>query len=136
MRAVDDAVHGSRGLLLRVKRLATHLGLSDQSITYRHLRPRAKRPIDDSLVFLMIGRAGADGQMRLTPLLKCFDIRWSRQGSDGLFSAMEKVTNELAQGVGAKPFFALDKLAAEWLRHCASARRLPDGRRSEAGCRG
>ncbi len=108
VRAVDDAVHGWRGLLLRVKRLATHLGLSDQSITYRHLRPRAKRPIDDSLVFLMIGRAAADGQMRLTPLLKCFDIRWSRQGSDGLFAAMEKVTDELAQGVGANPFFALD----------------------------
>jgi cholesterol oxidase len=108
VRAVDDAVLGWRGLLLRAKRLATHLGLSDQSITYRHLRPRAKRPIDDSLVFLMIGRAAADGQMRLTPLLKCFDIRWSRQGSDGLFAAMEKVTDELAQGVGAKPFFALD----------------------------
>lgn len=108
VRAVDDAVHGWRGLLLRVKRLATHLGLSDQSITYRHLRPRAERPIDDSLVFLMIGRAAADGQMRLTPLLKCFDIRWSRQGSDALFAAMEKVTDELAQGVGAKSFFALD----------------------------
>jgi cholesterol oxidase len=108
VRAVDDAVHGWRGLLLRVKRLATHLGLSDQSITYRHLRPRATRPIDDSLVFLMIGRAAADGQMRLTPLLKCFDIRWSRQGSDALFAAMEKVTDELARGVGAKPFFALD----------------------------
>lgn len=108
VRAVDDVVHGWRGLLLRVKRLATHLGLSDQSITYRHLRPRAKRPIDDSLVFLMIGRAAADGQMRLTPLLKCFDIRWSRQGSDSMFAAMEKVTDELARGVGAKPFFALD----------------------------
>ncbi len=108
VRAVDDAVHGWRGLLLRVKRLATHLGLSDQSITYRHLRPRTKRPIDDSLVFLMIGRAAADGQMRLTPLLRRFDIRWSRQGSDGLFAAMEKVTDELARGVGANPFFALD----------------------------
>jgi cholesterol oxidase len=108
VRAVDDAVHGWRGLLLRVKRLATHLGLSDQSIAYRHLRPRTTRPIDESLVFLMIGRAAADGQMRLTPLLKCFDIRWSRQGSDTLFAAMEKVTDELARGVGAKPFFALD----------------------------
>ncbi len=93
VRAVDDAVSGWRGLLLRVKRLATHFGLSDQQITYRHLRPSTKRPIDDSLVFLMIGRAAADGQMRLTPLLKCFDIRWSRQGSEALFAAMEKVTD-------------------------------------------
>jgi cholesterol oxidase len=108
VRAVDDTVRGWRGLLLRAKHLAARLGLSDQSITYRHLRPRVTRPIDDSLVFLMIGRAAADGQMRLTPLFKCFDIRWSRHGSDTLFAAMENVTNELAHGVGAKPFFALD----------------------------
>jgi cholesterol oxidase len=108
VRAVDDALGGWRALWLRAKRLATHFGLSDQPIAYRHLRPRTSRPIDDSLVFLMIGRAAADGQMRLTPLFKCFDIRWSRQGSDEMFAAMEKVTNELAEGVGAKPFFALD----------------------------
>jgi cholesterol oxidase len=108
VRAVDDAVRGWRGLLLRLKRLAAVLGLSDQPLAYRHLRPRVKRPIDDSLVFLMIGRAASDGQMRLTPLFKSFDIRWSRKGSDALFAAMESVTNELARGVGAKPFFALD----------------------------
>jgi cholesterol oxidase len=103
-----DAIHGWRALLLRAKRLAARLGLSDQSVTHRHLRPRPKRPIDDSLVFLMIGRDAADGQMRLTPLLKRFDIRWSRQGSEPLFAAMKQVTDELARGVGAEPFFALD----------------------------
>jgi cholesterol oxidase len=108
VRALDDAIHGWRSLLLRVKRLAARLGLADQSITYRHMRPRTERPIDDSLVFLMIGRDAADGQMRLTPLLKRFDIRWSRQGSETLFAAMKQVTDELARGVGAKPFFALD----------------------------
>jgi cholesterol oxidase len=108
VRAVDDAVRGWRGVWLRIKRLAAVLGLGDQPLAYRHLRPRVRRPIDDSLVFLMIGRAASDGQMRLTPLFKCFDIRWSRNGSDALFAAMEKVTGELARGVGAKPFFALD----------------------------
>jgi cholesterol oxidase len=103
-----DAIHGWRRLLLSVKRIATLLGLTDQSITHRHLRPRPKRPIADSLVFLMIGRDAADGQMRLTPLFKCFDIRWSRQGSEGLFTAMREVTDRLARGVGAEPFFALD----------------------------
>ena len=108
VRALDDAVHGWRGLLLRAKRLATRVGLSDQPITHRHLRPQSSRPVKDSLVFLMIGRDAADGQMRLTPLLKRFDIRWSRQGSETLFEAMKKVTDQLARGVGAEPFFALD----------------------------
>jgi cholesterol oxidase len=108
VRAVDR-IHGWRTLLLRAKRLAAHLGFSDQHITHRHLRPLPpERPIDDSLVFLMIGRDAADGQMRLTPLLKCFDIRWSRRGSETLFTAMKQVAYELARGVGAEPFFALD----------------------------
>ncbi len=108
VRAVDR-IHGWRTLLLRAKRLAAHLGFSDQHITHRHLRPLPpERPIDDSLVFLMIGRDAADGQMRLTPLLKCFDIRWSRRGSETLFAAMKQVTYDLARSVGAEPFFALD----------------------------
>jgi cholesterol oxidase len=100
--------YGWRGMLLRVKRLAALLGLGDQQITHRHLRPRLERPIDDSLVFLMIGRDAADGQMRLTPLFKRFDIRWSTNRSQGLFTAMKHVVDQLASAVGAEPFFALD----------------------------
>jgi cholesterol oxidase len=107
VRAVD-AIHGWRGLLLRAKRWTARLGASDQPISSRHLRPRPKRPIGDSLVFLMLGRDAADGQMRLTPLLKRFDIRWSRRGSEPLFAAMRDVSERLARGVGAEPFFALD----------------------------
>jgi cholesterol oxidase len=108
VRAVEK-IHGWRTMLLRAKRLATWLGLSDQQITHRHLRPPPpRRPIDDSLVFLMLGRDAADGQMRLTPLLKRFDIRWSRDRSEPLFAAMRKVTGELGRGVGGEPFFALD----------------------------
>jgi hypothetical protein len=54
VRFVDDVHYGWRGLLLRVKRLATRLGLGDQPLAHRHVRPRSSRPIDDSLVFLMI----------------------------------------------------------------------------------
>lgn len=104
-----DSIHGWRRVLLHLKRLAAQLGLTDQSITRRHLRPQPpRRPIDDSLVFLMIGRDAADGRMRLTPLFRCFDIRWSTRASAGLFAAMREATRELADGVHAEPFFALD----------------------------
>ncbi len=104
-----DTLHGWRRLLLRGERLLAALGLSDRSITHRHLRAQPPpRPIDDSLVFLMLGREAAEGQMRLTPLFKCFDIRWSRKPSEGLFSAMREVTEEIARRVEAEPFFALD----------------------------
>jgi cholesterol oxidase len=107
VRAVDS-LHGRSRLLLRIKRLATLLGLTDQQITGRHLQIRPKRPIGDSLVFLMIGRDAADGQMRLTPLFKCFDIRWSTKASAGLFSAMREVTERLARAIDAEPYFGLD----------------------------
>lgn len=107
VRAIES-IHGWRGLLLRAKRLAARLGFSDQQITKRHLRAPPNRPIDDSLVFLMIGRDAADGQARLTPLLKRFDIRWSAKGSKTLFDAMRQMTTELARGIEAEPFFALD----------------------------
>ncbi|HXB65253.1 MAG TPA: GMC family oxidoreductase [Solirubrobacteraceae bacterium] len=108
VRAVDR-IHGWRTLLLRARRWATRLGWSDQQITHRHLRSSPpSRPIDDSLVFLMIGRDAADGQMRLTPLLRRFDIRWSTKGSEPLFAAMREVVHELALAVGGEPFFALD----------------------------
>ncbi len=104
-----DSLHGWRRLLLRFQRLLAALGLSDRSITHRHLRPQPPtRPIADSLVFLMLGREAADGQMRLTRLFKCFDIRWSRKPSEGLFTAMREVSEELARQLGAEPFFALD----------------------------
>jgi cholesterol oxidase len=104
-----DSLHGWRRLLLRAERLLATLGLSDRSISARHLRAQPpQRPIADSLVFLMLGREAAEGQMRLTPLFKCFDIRWSRKPSEGLFSAMRDVSEEIASEVDAEPFFALD----------------------------
>ncbi|HYB23761.1 MAG TPA: GMC family oxidoreductase, partial [Solirubrobacteraceae bacterium] len=104
-----DTLHGWRRVLLRAERLLATLGRSDRSITHRHLRPQPpQRPIADSLVFLMLGREAAAGQMRLTPLFKCFDIRWSRQPSEGLFTAMREVSEKLAREIDAEPFFALD----------------------------
>jgi cholesterol oxidase len=104
-----DTIHGWARLLLHAKRLLALLGFTDQHITHRHLRTRPPgRPIADSLVFLMIGRDAADGQMRITWLFKRFDIRWNRRDSESLFAAMRAVTDGLADGVDAEPFFALD----------------------------
>jgi hypothetical protein len=67
-----------------------------------------QEPVADSLVFLMIGRDAADGQVRLTPLFRCFDIRWKKSDSAKLFADMEKAAGELAGAAEPKSFFALD----------------------------
>jgi cholesterol oxidase len=105
-----DTIQGWARLLLHAKRLLALLGLTDQHITHRNLstkKPR-QRPIADSLVFLMIGRDAADGQMRITRLFKRFDIRWNKRDSESLFAAMREITDRLADGVDAESFFALD----------------------------
>jgi cholesterol oxidase len=103
-----NALRGWARGLLHLKSLAARLGLTDQPLTHRTMRPHASKPIGDSLVFLMIGRDAADGQMRLTPLLRRFDIRWSKAASAELFKAMEQATNKVAEAAEATPFFALD----------------------------
>jgi cholesterol oxidase len=102
-----NALTGWRRMLLRLKDLGARLGLSDRLVTHRHIRLPAGQPITNSLVFLMIGRDAADGEMRLTWPLRCFDIRWSSRASQPLFDAMEATTNSLARAADATPFFAL-----------------------------
>jgi cholesterol oxidase len=97
-----------RHLPLRAKALASRFWLSDRSLTPRTVDLARKPPITDSLVFLLIGRDAADGRMRLTPLFRCFDIRWSKQASKELFERMRRAATEVAEGSGAEPFFALD----------------------------
>ena len=58
---------------------------------------RPQTPNRDALIFLMFGRDAADGRMRLTPLLRRFDIRWSKAGSAQLFADLERTANELAR---------------------------------------
>jgi cholesterol oxidase len=71
-----------------------------------HLAER--RPDTDSLIFLMIGRDAADGKMRLTPLFRQLDIRWSKAGSAQLFRDLERSAKELAEAAQATPFYALE----------------------------
>src|SRR5581483_3826138 len=90
-----NALTGWGRVVLHVKNAATRLGVTDSYVTHRNVRLRRPEPIGDTLVFLMLGRDAADGQMRLTPLLHCFDIRWSKSGSAGLFAGMRQAAGEL-----------------------------------------
>jgi cholesterol oxidase len=103
-----NALTGWGRVVLHVKNAAAKLGMTDCHVTHRNVKLKRREPIGDSLVFLMIGRDAADGQMRLTPLFACFDIRWKKSDSQKLFDDMEQVSGALAAAAGAKPFFALD----------------------------
>jgi cholesterol oxidase len=101
-----DVIRGWRRRLLQARVALARLGWTDQALRPRDVDVPA-RANTDALVFLMIGRDAADGQMRLTPLLRRFDIRWSRAGSAQLFADLERTATELAAASGAKPFYAL-----------------------------
>jgi hypothetical protein len=77
----------------------------------------------------MFGRDAADERMRLTPLLRRFDVRWSKAGSAQLFADLERTANELADAADAKPFHALEGGPLGKFMTVTPARRLPDGQR-------
>ena len=103
-----SALTGWGRVVLHVKNAAARFGFTDTHVTHRNVRLKEQEPIGDSLVFLMIGRDAADGQMRLTPLFGRFDIRWRKADSAGLFAGMRQAAGELAAAAEAKSFFALD----------------------------
>jgi cholesterol oxidase len=97
-----------RHLLLRLRALAAWLGLSDQAVTPRSVRLAKRPPVTDSIVFLMIGKDAADGSMRLTPLFRRLDVRWSNAASQELFDRMRETTERLAGIAQADSYFALN----------------------------
>lgn len=104
-----NVIRGWQRALLRLRDAFIHLGWSDQAVRPRAAEHLSKRsPDTDSLVFLMIGRDAADGEMRLTRLFKRFDIRWSKAASQQLFDDLKLTANELAEGSEAEAFYALD----------------------------
>lgn len=103
-----NVIQGWRRALLRLRAAFVHLGWSDQALRPRELHLRRRESNADSLIFLMIGRDAADGQMRLTRLFKRFDIRWSKAASAQLFADLERTAKEVAEASGATPFYALD----------------------------
>jgi cholesterol oxidase len=103
-----DVIRGWRRFLVRLRWLGTRAGLTDQSLRPRELDLDRRRDNTDALIFLMIGRDAADGRMRLTPLFRRFDIRWSAEASRGLFDDLERTAYDLADAVDAQPFYALE----------------------------
>jgi cholesterol oxidase len=103
-----NVLSGWRRQLVRLRELAVRAGWSDQAMRPREAHLKS-RPVDpDALVFLMFGRDAADGQMRLTPLLRRFDIRWSKAASAQLFADLQRTAHEVADGSRATLFYALD----------------------------
>ena len=108
LRGEAGLVGWRKHLLLRLKYLAVLLGFTDRLVTPRNVKlDLDAEPIEDSLVFLMLGQDAADGRMRLTPLLHRFDIQWSARGSQRLLDAMKRAADELGSAAEAEPFFAL-----------------------------
>jgi cholesterol oxidase len=103
-----NVIRGWRRALLRLRAALIYLGWSDQSLRPGTVRLKQRESNTDSLLFLMMGRDAADGQMRLTRLFKRFDIRWSKEASAPLFAELERTAKEIAAGSGATPFYALE----------------------------
>jgi len=108
VRGVNALTGWRRNLLLRARQAATMLGLSDQPLTPRAVRLRRAGSVTDSIVFLMIGKDAADGRMRLTPVFRRLDIRWSEAASAELFRRMRETTDQLATAAEGTPYFALN----------------------------
>jgi cholesterol oxidase len=108
VREVNAITRWVKGTILRLKRLAARFGGGAQQVTPRNVPAGPRRRIGDSLVFLLIGRDAGDGRIRLTPLLKRLDIRWSTRRSAKLFDAMDGVVQQLARAVDGTPFFGLE----------------------------
>ena len=103
-----NVIRGWRRWLLRALDALVHLGLTDRSLHPRQVRLPERRSDTDALVFLLMGRDAADGRMRLTPLFRRFDIRWSKDASASLFAELERTANELAHAAEANLFYALE----------------------------
>ena len=103
-----NVIRGWRRWLVRLRNALVLAGASDQSLHPRHVRLPERKPDTDALVFLMIGRDAADGRMRLTPLFRRFDIRWSNAASAQLFEDLGRTATEIATAAGATPFYALE----------------------------
>ncbi len=103
VREVNAITRWVKRATLWLKRLA-----GARHVTPRNIPAGPRRRIGDSLVFLLIGRDAGDGRIRLTPLLKRLDVKWSTRRSAKLFDAMDHAVQDLAHAAKATPFFGLE----------------------------
>lgn len=102
------AIDGWRRWLLRASDAMVHLGFSDLPLRPRHLPPPTQRTNADALIYLMMGRDAADGQMHLTRLFRRLDVRWSKAGSAELFDDLARTAAEIGAAAHGDMFSALD----------------------------
>ena len=103
-----NVIRGWRRFLLALRTLLIRFGWSDQALKPNQVKHAGTESNSNSLIFLIMGREAATGQMRLTPLFRRFDIRWSKADSAELFAAEERTAKEIAEASGADTFFALE----------------------------
>src|SRR5439155_9329327 len=103
-----NVIRGWRRYLVRLRDAFVHIGASDQSLRPRDFALGRRQSNANSLIFLMIGRDAGDGRMRLTPILRRFDIRWDKAASAALFADLERTAHEVAAAAQATPFYALE----------------------------
>lgn len=97
---------GPRRRLLQLKSAATRLGLSDRSVTPRTVRLRSGRPSPDTLTFLFVGRDASNGSMRLTPILRRFDVVYRERDNKALYERMSATLEELGRAVRGQAAFS------------------------------
>jgi cholesterol oxidase len=102
-----QVVRGWQRWLLRAGLVLEHLGVTDRRLRPRRFSVPAGRSDADALIYLMMGRDGSDGQMRLTPLFRCLDIRWNPAGSAPLLAEEQRTADELGTAAEADMFYAL-----------------------------
>jgi cholesterol oxidase len=103
-----NVIRGWRRWLLRLRNWLVHLGWGDRPLRPAEVKLRKRRSDQDALIYLLIGRDAADGRMRLSPLFRKFEVRWSKAGSATLFRELERTARELADAADATPFYALE----------------------------
>ena len=85
-----DVIRGWRRWLLRLRNCARAPRLGRPlAAPARRCGCAERRSEQDALIYLLIGRDAADGRMRLSPLFRKFEIRWSKAGSAQLFADLE-----------------------------------------------
>jgi cholesterol oxidase len=102
-----QVVRGWQRWLMRAGQLLELIGLTDRRLRPGFVKAPPRSPDRDALIFLIIGRDAADGEMRLTPLFRQLDVRWRPEGSRTLLEAEQKTADELGVGAESSLFYAL-----------------------------
>ena len=114
-----------------VKNLATRLGLTDRHVTHRDVKLRD--PAADRRLARVPDASAATpptGRCASRRCFGCFDIRWNKDDSAGLFDAHAPGRRRAGRGRRSEVVLRARRRPARQVHHRPPARRLPDVRRS------